>query len=242
MKKITTLLLAALTITAAFTSCLKNEDNDNAKQLYSLMGMINTNKDKMITGATIDDGSKLIFNPTGKTEWATTPDSIYRALIYFYVSNNEIKKGSVLNIYEVEPLALQKVLYMPIHFGEEAKEMMEQKDPIVKFVGGARANGYVNMQLTIESGNNTEAGSHIFSTAFIDSSPKNYNLRLCHSQNGAGKSYTADIYASIPVDQFSKTDTVSIIIPTKDGDKVYKFVDASQQGTNQQTGKSLTSN
>lgn len=236
MKKLTTIIAAALMITAAFTSCLSDKDNGSNKVLMAQIGMLKTNGEAKIPGATLDDGSELIFSPVAQADWATTKDSIYRAMIYFYIESDKLSQYQQTHIYYAEPAALQKVLYMKVQSEEEAKDWINDKDAI-EYVSGMRANGYINMQINVPTGNTTANKSHTFGVAKIGSSTRNQTLRLCHNQNDIPKAYNAEIFASIPVRDLCPTsDTITVIIPTSKGDKTVKFVDASlQANTNTNT-------
>lgn len=222
------MIFAAFTITAAFTSCLKSENNDNARILFTEIGMIDTNGQAIVTGATLDDGSKILFTNPGKSSWATTADSTYRAMMYMYLTNQQIQEGNASQIYQAELASLQEVLYFKIHSREDAKDWINDKDPI-QFISGVRNNGYINMSLRIPTGATAESSKHIFGVALEEQKPKNKVLRFCHNQNGVSNAYSADVLASIPVKNLAlDTDTVTVIFPTKDGEKIMKFVDAKQ--------------
>lgn len=230
MKKLTTVLFAVVMIMAALTSCLSNNDSDGKMPvLFAQIGMINTNSEAKVTSATLDDGTKILFSTEAKSEWATAKDTIYRAMMYFYVDNNKIPEYQKTGIYHADLTALQQVLYFKIYSKEEAKEWIDDKDPIT-FVSGTRSNGYINMQLSVPMGSSTETAKHIFGVAKVEDKPGNRILRLCHNQNGIAKVYSSDVFATIPVRNLAPTsDTVSVIIPTASGDKTYKFVDVSMQ-------------
>lgn len=238
MKKVITIFFAALIITVAFTSCLKTENTDNVKSLFAELGMIETNGQSIVTGATLDDGIKVIFSNPAKSNWATKADSTYRALMYIYLTNQQIKEGNTTHIYQAEVATIEEVLDLKVRSLEEAKDWIDDKDPI-QYMSGGRAYGYVNMTLRIPTGVASESAKHIFGVALVEQTPKNKVLRFCHNQNGISTAYTAEAMASINVKNLAQdTDTVTVIYPTASGDKVVKYVDASLQGsqTNTQTG------
>ena len=169
---------------------------------------------KMFETAVTDDGDELVFQEPLSCSWATTPDSIYRALIYYNVGKKNDPK-SVAGISASQVL----VLRLP-------KELPEKTpgDPLKVESAWLSANGkYFNLGLYVMVGKTEEEdlkqslGIVRDTIVALDDGTKLHQLRLLHAQNGVPENYSTKIYASIPLDYFSPGDIVHIDINTYDG-------------------------
>lgn len=166
-----------------------------------------TNSDTIITTVETDDGVALSLSMALKPNWASVPDTLYRALLYYN------KKGN-----PVEPLALSRV---PVVVPKIQKDSL-LTDPMGVESVWTSANGkYVNMSLLVKTGipDSVDAKQWIAVVYDPETDNQTSNLLLLHSQNGVPEYYTARMYLSIPASLFQ--DDVNIRVNTYSGMRTY---------------------
>ncbi len=180
-----------------------------------------TNSLSSITRVETDDGESLSLYEPISTSWATVPDTIYRALLYY----NKISSST--NTYLAQAIAISQV---PVFSIAEKKAPNQEilMDP-VNFVSiwKSKTGKYINLDLYLKVGNLDEDTSLQTLGMFFDGvsisseGEKKVTLLLYHDQNGMPEYYSSEVYASIPVDEIpeelSQGDIVEVIINTYDG-------------------------
>ena len=174
-----------------------------------------TNSKAYFVNAMTDDGDSLVLSAPLNMKWATTPDSVYRALLYY----NKVEG-------KPQPRSAYSVLMPNIRPISKVKEM--HNDP-VKMVSAWRSrNGrYVNLCLGLVTGTN-EGDSAKHSVGIIcdtllqhDDGSKHLQLRFYHSRNGMPEYYTTKVYFSIPLKNnpyhLGTGDSLSVAVNTYEG-------------------------
>ncbi len=180
-----------------------------------------TNSLSLITSVETDDGDSFFLSEPITTSWATAPDTIYRALLYY----NKIL--STTNTYQAQAIAISQI---PVFSIAESKDPNQEilMDP-VNFVSiwKSKTGKYINLDLYLKVGGLDEDTSLQTLGMFFDSvnvsldGEKKVTLLLYHDQNGMPEYYSSEVYASIPIDkipvELSQGDTIEVIINTYDG-------------------------
>ncbi|MCD8209991.1 MAG: NigD-like protein [Prevotella sp.] len=180
-----------------------------------------TNSLSTITSVVTDDDESLSLYEPISTSWATVPDTIYRALLYY----NKISSNT--NTYLAQAIAISQV---PVFSIAEKKAPNQEilMDP-VNFISiwKSKSGKYINLDLYLKVGNLDDDASLQTLGMFFDGvsisseGEKKVTLLLYHDQNGMPEYYSSEVYASIPVDgipqELSQGDIVEVIINTYDG-------------------------
>lgn len=198
------------------TAC-ESEDYETGDGEYSYMRAdfveARSAEAKTLSHAITDDGESLVFDEHLACSWATTPDSTYRALLYYHID----KEGS----NHVKGISATKVLVLRLP-REKAKSI--PTDPLAFESAWLSANGkYVNLGLYVKTGK-TEDGAKQQALGVVRDTivtlgdgRKEHRLRLLHAQNDVPQNYSSKVYASIPLGDFEPGDLVIIDINTYDG-------------------------
>lgn len=174
---------------------------------------------KQVDSAVTDEGLTLQLAPYATAEWATTADSIYRALLYYNkVEDGTTKPVAIVSVpvLRCKPLASDEQLYT---------------DPVVLESSWLSKNGkYLNLGLLLKTGVAdgidalqkvgvvqhdvvTQAdGTHL------------YDLQFFHQQNGVPEYYSARTYISIPLTDMRQGDTIRLSVNTYQGEVVKEFL------------------
>ena len=164
-----------------------------------------------------DNDERLTVSPQPSVKWMTTPDSLYRALLYY----NNVGEGII------EPLSITQVPTLSIYSDWMIKDI--KTDP-VKFESiWLSANGkYLNMAFYLKIGEvGKDAELHTISMiqdtiiTNTDGSTTAY-MQLFHDQGDMPEHYSSKCYISIPRDSI-KADSVCMGINTYKG-LIYKKV------------------
>lgn len=168
-----------------------------------------------------DDGAQLRLAPPVAAEWASKPDTVYRAL--FYYNPGDDGQGAAT----AEPLAVQQVLVPEITDADDVEGGVKT-DPVTLETAWMSRNGkYINLGLLVKAG--TADGKQDPQTVGIvyegteqrADGTKLISLRLYHDQAGVPEYYSVGTYVSIAIPrlpgQLSAGDEVSIGVETYDG-------------------------
>lgn len=168
---------------------------------------------KSLAYAITDDGDSLLFDEHLACNWATTADSIYRALLYYH-ADKEGKK-------HVKGISASQVLVLRI---TTDKVRSIPTDPLALESAWMSANGkYVNLGINVKTGQTGEDGKKqligVVCDTIVDSGNgcREHRLRLLHAQNDVPQNYSSKVYASISMDGFEKGDVIHLDINTYNG-------------------------
>ena len=160
-----------------------------------------------------DEGDSLSLVPTLECSWATTPDSVYRALVYYNRENSAD--------IQVEGIVASQVLVMKIPSHRRDTVVMH---PVGWESAWLSANGkYLNMGIDLKTGKGDDdkarqtLGVVRDTTLVLADGTSEHHLRLYHDQGRVPEYYTTKVYVSIPVAGMSVGDVVRLEVNTYDG-------------------------
>lgn len=203
---------AAVVLAFLASACSSRDEGDSLSMLQVEMCDLNTAQSKTATSCVLDDGTKLTFMSPLEVAWATTPDSTYRAQIYY----NKVEGQTV-----VEAITARNVPCIPPVNAKDSK-MSGYEDP-VDFISAwlSKDKRYLNLCVGLKTGTADDKKAHKVGVVIDDvtSTPqgKCYHYRLCHSQEDIPTYYTIETYMSVRLPELSNGETVIIQIPTFKG-------------------------
>ncbi len=173
------------------------------------------NGDKQMDYVITDNDERLTVSPQPSVKWMTTPDSLYRALLYY----NNVGEGII------EPLSITQVPTLSIYPDWMIQDI--KTDPVTFESIWQSANGkYLNMAFYLKIGEvGKDAELHTISMiqdtiiTNTDGSTTAY-MQLFHDQGDMPEHYSSKCYISIPRDSI-KADSVYMGINTYKG-VIYK--------------------
>ena len=149
--------------------------------------------DIMISNVIADDADSLVLSPKRTAKWAATPDSLYRALLYYNVPASGI---------EVKAISLTSVPAPRVRPKDEVKEITT--DPVVfNSAWMSREGRYINLGLSLKTGQaegvdeKQTVGLMCDEVTTDAEGHKHYMLTLLHEQNGVPQYYSAELFMSI---------------------------------------------
>jgi len=216
MRKFLFSLLAALPLFVACTS----DDSEESKSPYTFLCAdfveAHTIAPTEIDRATNDEGVLLKLSPHVKVSWALTPDSLYRALLYY--NKVESLDGTIV------PITLARV---PVLRAKEASEFEDgvKTDPVkLESAWLSKGNAYLNLGLLLKTGvaDDSDAVQSV-GMVLVSETATEVVLRLYHDQGGVPQYYSSRSYVSIPLSSDRQQKTVRLLINTYDGEREKTF-------------------
>lgn len=158
-----------------------------------------TDNEALLSSATTDDGTEIIFQPKVKADWIKTKDSVYRALLYY----NKVEDKTTTKAIAVKQVLVPKVLGK---YKAAASTVTYPEDPVTFEAAWMSANRrYINLSLYIKIGSKDgkigtqSLGMLHYETVELQSGAKLYRLKLLHDQNKVPEYYSTQVYISIPM-------------------------------------------
>lgn len=175
------------------------------------------NGNKQMDYVITDNDDRLTVSPQPSVKWMTTPDSLYRALLYY----NNVGEGVI------EPLSITQVPTLSIYPDWMIQDI--KTDPVTFESIWQSANGkYLNMAFYLKIGEvGKDAELHtisIIQDTIIQNADGTATSFMClyHDQGDMPEHYSSKCYISIPRDSI-KADSVCMEINTYKG-VLYKKV------------------
>lgn len=175
------------------------------------------NDNKQMDYVITDNDERLTVSPQPSVKWMTTPDSLYRALLYY----NKVGEGII------EPLSITQVPTLSIYPDWMIQDI--KTDPVTFESIWQSANGkYLNMAFYLKIGEvGKDAELHtisIIQDTIIQNADGTATSFMClyHDQGDMPEHYSSKCYISIPRDSI-KADSVCMGINTYKG-VLYKKV------------------
>jgi len=201
---------------ALMLAACEQDTYDKGTGEYSLLrgdfGVAHTNSNKAIEYVVTDSGDKLGLSSLVQTKWTTTPDSLYRVIFYYNVTDN----SSSVNPYS---LSLVPTLPLSRNVGNE-----EIKTDPVTFESLWLGGGYVNFGLYLKTGSTDEedakkqsVGMVVEKVDTLADGKTRAKLRFYHDQGDYPEYYSSRLYLSLPIDSIA-ADSVDITINTYGGE------------------------
>lgn len=225
-------LTAATTIVvmAVAVSCT-SESYTPGDGAYSLLrcdfAEARTNSDGALASFVTDEGRSWTVDGAAKVAWMTTPDSLYRAMVYYDVPAEGVPEGTV-----AQPTKLRSVVQVYTLTPRRSYREEEIKtDPLSLDAIWLSENGkYVNLTLTFKTGTTDgesslqSIGALLRETTVNADGTATADVVLLHDQADVPQYYSARVYASIPTAALTVNggssatiDSVSIEINTYKG-------------------------
>ena len=207
-----------------WTTACTTEDYESGNGEYSYLradfAEVHTVGSKKVANARTDEGDSLVLQPPLDCSWTTTPDSTYRALLYY--SREPGKK------LEVKGFSAMQVLVLNTKVPKEGTEV--RTDPLTLESAWLSPNGkYLNLGLYVKIGKGDAKDAYqtlgmVRDTVITtDDGTKVHHLRLMHNQNGMPEYYSSRIYTSTPLAPFGKGDVLRVEVNTYEGKVVRMF-------------------
>lgn len=161
-----------------------------------------TKASKQFVKATTDANNLLIFSEPLHCSWAITPDSTYRAVLFYKKDNNYIK-----------PIAAEKVYVLPLKAYSESID----KDPIkLESAWVSASKSYLNIRIALLSGkqekdlNKHEVGVMELNKPLINGKHKHFTWQLTHRQNNIPQFVSSSVFVSVPLHDVHLGDTLTL--------------------------------
>ena len=197
-------------------SACKNDSYESGDGQYSYLQAdfveANTSASKELVSARTDDGDMLLFSPHVFKEWASTPDSVYRSLLYY----NKVNDDRTTEVYSIVQIPVVK-----IHKLKGTDEI--STDPLfLKSAWISKNRKYLNIYFGIKTG--VEDGNDNIQTLSVVYDPdvnnsndsRNPYIKVVHKQKGVPEYYTSYGYISVPLNDFALGTTIHLSVNTYD--------------------------
>ncbi len=201
-------------IALSFIGC-ETESYETGEGKYSLMqadfAELTIDADKQVVSFLTDEEEQFALTKPVKSSWIQTPDTTYRAIIYY----NKVSEGKA----EMVLMGSLGVLSPVEHW--RFKDFPQ--DPLgVESIWKTKSGKYVNLGLLIKNGRvDDEEGTHTVAlscdTILVNAdNTRTAYYKLLHDQGDAPEYYTNRRYISILIPQ-DRPDTMCLSINTYDG-------------------------
>lgn len=175
-----------------------------------------TNADALLVSASTDEGDSLTFDAGVQKRWAATPDSVYRALLYY----NKVEGA-------ITPLSLSQVFVPQVRMVADLKTDDVTHPVEWESAWISRGGRYLNLGLQVKTGT-SDGGSEQQTIGVVcdtiltrNDGSRDIQLHLLHDQKDVPEYYSVDAYLSIRLDRLpialQTDDEVTLTVNTYDG-------------------------
>lgn len=202
-------LLFITLVSLVVAACNSDGDGGNISNLQVEMCDLRTSARQKALSCVLDDDQVLEFSAPLNVQWAQTPDSVYRALIYYNKVEGESKVDALS--------AVMAIFLRPVPADKD--EWSHFSDPVDMVSTWQAKNGrYINLCLSLKTGVSSGLAHKVTMVCdSISAAGSRHYYRFCHSQDGIPTDYGVEEYVSVPIDSLAKGDTVTIAVPTFGG-------------------------
>lgn len=216
MKKTWTVIIVI--VLALLASACNYDDYETGDGCYSYLRtdfcLIHTTgnpvqADRMTT----DDGQNIEFQSPVKVSWAEKSDTIYRALVNYDVSSN--------NVFSVAQVVVMGAT--------EAKNYSNIIDDPLDIESAWVGGRFLNIGLAFKVGNTEnndlrqKIGLILDSLNTDNNGQKHLYIRILHAQNGVPEYYTVRNYISMPLTSYMQGAIIHLSANTYSGEKTFSF-------------------
>lgn len=213
---------AAVVAAALLASCTTEQyDSGDGKWSYlrSDFAEVCTDAQSRMSSFTTDEQLSLQVEGTPKVSWMTTPDSTYRALVYYAAPG----ASAPVKVFTVNNVLCPKI--------KRLQTLAPLKTDPVSFVAlWLSANRkYVNITFDVKTGSSgSDADGQSIGAVLTDMTRNadgtlTAHITFCHDQGNVPQYYSSRQYASLAVAQMQDADSASIVINSYKG-KVVKTI------------------
>lgn len=192
-RQINRILLGATLLGLIAACTADNYETGDGRYSYLRADFVtaHTGSKGMIDRCQTDDDSLLSFSPPLAASWADTPDTLYRALLYYN------KVGA-----DIQPLSIRRVAVLLPQ--PRLPQEQIQCDPLkVESSWWSKNRRYFNIALLIKTGQadsldrQQELG---LMTDSLDTDRRTLHLQILYRQNDIPAYYTTKVYLSVPAE------------------------------------------
>lgn len=213
---------AAVVAAALLASCTTEQyDSGDGKWSYlrSDFAEVCTDAQSRMSSFTTDEQLSLQVEGTPKVSWMTTPDSTYRALVYYAAPGSP----APVKVFIVNNVLCPKIKRLQT-------SAPPKTDPVSFVALWLSANRkYVNITFDVKTGSSgSDADGQSIGAVLTDmtrnaDSTLTAHITFCHDQGNVPQYYSSRQYASLAVAQMQDADSASIVINSYKG-KVVKTI------------------
>ena len=201
-------LLAFLPLLAACTIDAYEKGEGEYSLLTAELVEAYVDNDKHVSHVVTDQGERLMLTSPLTAQWIETPDTMYRALLYY----DQVEEG------KAEPRSFGWVGVLTPR--DSIKGGMKSDPLYTESMWVAKNHKYLNLRLRLLTGStDDEKARHSIGLMkdAASSTPGHARMVLYHDQGGMPEYYSMVTYASIPLDSI-KADTLTIVVKTYNGE------------------------
>lgn len=201
-------LLAFLPLLAACTIDAYEKGEGEYSLLTAELVEAYVDNDKHVSHVVTDQGEYLMLTSPLTAQWIETPDTMYRALLYY----DQVEEG------KAEPRSFGWVGVLTPR--DSIKGGMKSDPLYTESMWVAKNHKYLNLRLRLLTGStDDEKARHSIGLMkdAASSTPGHARMVLYHDQGGMPEYYSMVTYASIPLDSI-KADTLTIVVKTYNGE------------------------
>lgn len=189
---------------------------------------VHTNSNGALCRAVTDDGDSLVLAPVLKIAWATRPDTLYRALLYYNKGGADATQSQAASrALSVTGVGARQVYVLRLQAGSSG---VSGPDDAVGFQSCwmSASKRYVNVGLVLKSGQADQPDSkHILglirdSIVTDQQGHRTFFCRIYHLQNGVPAYYSNTVYVSIPTSGFHAGDALQLTIKTRENNFIVR--------------------
>ncbi len=213
---------AAVVAAALLASCTTEQyDSGDGKWSYlrSDFAEVCTDAQSRMSSFTTDEQLSLQVEGTPKVSWMTTPDSTYRALVYYAAPGSP----APVKVFIVNNVLCPKIKRLQT-------SAPPKTDPVSFVALWLSANRkYVNITFDVKTGSSgSDADGQSIGAVLTDMTRNadgtlTAHITFCHDQGNVPQYYSSRQYASLAVAQMQDADSASIVINSYKG-KVVKTI------------------
>lgn len=211
-------LLVLTVALVLFAACTTEEyESGDGKNSYQRADFVEAHSGEAgrLVYAITDEGDSLVFKGGAECKWATTPDSVYRGLLY------SARNGETVPYTKFVSLSQVLVLNIP-----EKKSEKMLTDPLTLESAWVSDNGkYLNLGIVVKTGvdgsgeakKTQRLGVERDTFLYHKDGRREIHLILYHDQAGVPEYYSSSVYASIPIGELLKGDVIQLDVNTYGG-------------------------
>jgi hypothetical protein len=195
-----------MTLLSCTTDAYEKGDGEHS-YLQAEMADMHTNLEKRVDYIITDAGEKLKVSNPFAARWLSTPDSVYRAVVYFSKTDDGAEVTGVSRVGVLVPKKFDDFTDDPVRFESS-------------WVG--KSGRYLNASIYLMLGSTSDEdaihriGCQKDTLIVHADSTSTLFLRLYHDQGGVPEYYSQRTYVSIPLDSV-RADSVCLSINTYEG-------------------------
>lgn len=207
--RLTALALSVISLLTACTIDPYEAGDGQYSYLKAEMADMHTAAKCKVDYAVTDTDEKLTFSSPFNCHWATTPDSTYRAMLYYKKSPDKTEGATCVKVWVLRPMKPSKDT---------------PTDPVKLQSSWLSQNKkYINLRLGVMSGKPDDAkqkqkiGIVLNKQLTYANGKKAIDLQLLHNRNQVPSYYTKTLYISIPTASYKSGDSIRLKVNTYQG-------------------------